>query len=106
VKTINGFGPLSIVYEVVPLGDQVVNGTTRMSLAKGCTTVHATSSLDLAFDICVMQIVFQGRIQFSPIHDAFQGSAVGFRVALVVQETTELLDALITTVSPLNSEKE
>jgi hypothetical protein len=104
VKTINGFGPLSIVDKIVPLGNEVVDGTTRVSLAKGCTTVHAASSLDLAFHIRVMQIVFHGRIQLPPIHDAFQGSAVRFRVALVVQETTELLDTLITTISPLYSE--
>jgi hypothetical protein len=105
VKTINGFSPLSIVDEIVPLGNEVVDGATRVSLAKGCTTVHAASSLDFAFHICVMQIVVHGRIQFSPIHDTLQGTTVRFRVALVVQETTQLLDTLITAISPLYSEQ-
>ena len=98
----NGILPLAIVDQVVPLRDQVVDGTSRMRLAKRSPAIHTASRLDLAFHGSVVQFVALDGVQLAPVHDALQRTAVGFRITLVVNETAQLLDTVVRTVATLD----
>mmetsp|Transcript_2985 Transcript_2985/g.5511 ORF Transcript_2985/g.5511 Transcript_2985/m.5511 type:complete len:225 (-) Transcript_2985:109-783(-) len=102
VQTINGFSPLTIVDKIVPLWNQIVHRTTSVRLTKGSATVHTTSRLNLEFDIRVMDLMFGGRIQFAPIHNALKRWTVWLWVPFIVEKPTKLFNTLISTISSLD----
>ena len=102
MEPVDGVGPLSVVDQVVPLGDKVVDGTARLGLAKGGAAVHAAGGLDLALDLGMLLFVGLRRVELLPVHEALQRLAVGLGVALVVEEAPELLDGLVRSVSALH----
>lgn len=107
VQPLDGVGPLPVVDEVVPLGNEIVHGTARVRLAEGGAAVHAPGGLDLALDGGVLFVVaaFDG-VEFFPVEDAAGGVAVGLLVALVVDEAAQFLDGLVAAVAALYSASE
>ena len=102
VQPIDGVGPLSVVDQIVPLRDEVIDRTARLGLAKGSAAVHATGGLDLALDLGMLLFVGLRRVELLPVHEPLQWLAVGLRVALVVEEAPELLDGLIRPIPTLH----
>lgn len=88
VQPIDGFLPLVLVHEVVPLRNEVVDRTTRVCLAKGCATIHTTSRLDLTLHRCVLVGVTLRGIQLSPIHNPLQRRTVRLRISFVIDKPT------------------
>mmetsp|Transcript_17657 Transcript_17657/g.43471 ORF Transcript_17657/g.43471 Transcript_17657/m.43471 type:complete len:387 (+) Transcript_17657:1837-2997(+) len=94
MQPFNGFVPLILIDQIVPFGNQVVDGTSLMSLTKGSSAIHATSGLNLAFNGRVgdLDVSVWDRINLFPVIDAFEGITVWLGVALVIQETTEFFN--------------
>ena len=102
VQPIDGVGPLSVVDQIVPLRDEVIDRTARLGLAEGSAAVHATGGLDLALDLGMLLLVGLRRVELLPVHEPLQWLAVGLGVALVVEEAPEFLDGLIRTIPTLH----
>ena len=78
-----------------------------MCLTKGGTAIHATSCLDLPLDGSVFLLIasFDG-VEFFPVEDTTGGVTVRLFVALVVDETAELFNWLIGSITTFHSVSE
>ena len=103
VQAKDGVAPLPVVHEVVPLGDEVVDGAAGVGLAEGGAAVHAPGGLDLALDGRVFLVVdaLDG-VEFPPVEHALGGVPVLLLVALVVDEPSEFFDGLVGSVAALH----
>ena len=77
-----------------------------MCLTKGRAAIHTSSRLHFPFRLGMVQLIFGGRIQFTPIHDAFGGFPIRLRITFVIQKSTELFDAGVSTITALDTVKE
>ena len=69
--------PLTLEDEIVPFGNDVSDRATRVGLAEGNTTVHASSSLNLAF------VLGESVRNLGPILDTLARVSVRFSETLV-----------------------
>ena len=102
VQALNRILPLAVVHEVVPLGDEVVDGAAGVGLAEGRAAVHAPGGLDLALEGGVVELVSLDGVELAPIQDPLEGAPVRLRIALVVQEPTQLFDARVGPIAALD----
>lgn len=105
MEAIDRIFPLSIIDEVVPFGDQVIDRASRVSLAKGRSTIHTSGCLHLALHVGMVLFVGFRRIQFSPVEHAFQRLTVWFRVSFVVDETSKFFNGGVRTIATLDPVK-
>ena len=82
VESVEGFPPESAIYEVVPLGDEIVDRAAAghaadegASVAEWCAAVHAASTLLAEF------FVGEGEVEFIPIVDAIDWCDFAFYFA-------------------------
>jgi hypothetical protein len=88
-----------LVNKIIPLGDEVINGASSVSLAKGGSAVHATSGLHLKFKGSVCDFVLWDRVDFSPIHHTLQRGTVGFRITFIIQKPTKIFNAIVCSIT-------
>ena len=75
-----------------------------MRLAERGAAIHTSCRLYLLFDGRVLLVVAAlDGVELLPVQDAFGGIAVGFLVAMVVDEASELFDRLVRAVAALYS---
>jgi len=98
VESVDRLLPLPVVHEVVPLGNEVVDGTSRVGLAEGGAAVHAPGGLDLTLDGGVVEVVPLDGVELSPVHHPLQRPPVRFGVALVVDKAPELLNGSVRSI--------
>ena len=81
MQSVQGFTPTAAIHQVVPFGDQIINGTTCFGLAKGHAAIHATCSL-------VLEVQCGGfREDLIEVIQADEGIAIGNGLALILQKT-------------------
>ena len=97
VQPIERVPPLVLVDQRVEFGNQVVDGTSSMSLAERSPAVHAPRCLHDAFHGVVALT-----IDLLPVRDALHGRSVRFRIPLVVDEASDITNDLDGAVSPLD----
>ena len=91
VQSFEGFFPEAAIHEVIPLGNEIVDGTTRRKgcrfgqahtgMAKGYATVHTSRTLFLKFFIGVMVM------KFFPVFDTLCGVSIGRKFSLKFHES-------------------
>lgn len=97
MQVVDRIAPRPLEDELVPLGNEVVDGATCMRLTERSTAVHAARRLHRSLHLVVARVV-----DLSPVEHALQGVPVRVRVAVVIDEAACLIDVSKRAVTALD----